>query len=395
MRQPYPHPMMPQANHDELARQNIVAQVKMFMEDEVYPADRMVFESVVRPELKRTGKEPGTKHDVRAAMRKNEHYQTWSSICRTLQEMNWYNTGEIVERQLPALIQNAKDLSREPIGSVQLDPTLDVPRYNSEIDIHCMPGGYHTEIAADDVFAGALYDRGAHYYGVPIMGKVGHGVVDRPGRMFKERTARLAIEAIKTCFPDLNPRRILDMGCTGGGSTLAYKEAFPDAEVHGIDIAAPQVRYAHARAEGLGKCVHFSQQNAESTSLPDGHFDLVTSHGLAHETSSKAIRRILKECHRLLRRGGVTMHFDPQFSRGLDPYDSAMHDWDAYNNNEPFWGTLHETPAIGLLTQAGFRECDVVDLWGTFDAEMNVSVMPANDRDSSLSRASLFGARKY
>ena len=395
MRPPYQHPMMPQANHDELARQNVVAQLKMFMEDEVYPADRLVYETVVRPALKRDGKEPVSKHDVRAAMRKNEHYQTWSSIGRTLQEMNWYNVGEIVERQLPGLIQDAKELSRDPIGSMQLDPTLVVPRYNSEIDIHCMPGGYHSEIAPDDVYAGALFDRGAHYYGVPIMGKLAHDVIDRPGRMFKERTARLAIEAIKTYYPGLKPRRILDMGCTGGGSTLAYKDAFPDAEVYGIDIAAPQIRYAHARAEGLGTCVHFSQQNAESTSFPDGHFDLVTSHGLAHETSRKAIRRILMECHRLLKAGGVTMHFDPQFSRGLDPYHSSMHDWDAYNNAEPFWGTLHEIPASELLTEAGFRESDAVDLWGSFDAEMNVTVMPANDRDCSLSRASLFGARKH
>ena len=33
---------------------------------------------------------------------------------------------------------------------------------------------------------------------------------------------------------------------------VVWKEAYPDAEVHGIDVGAPQVRCAHARAEALG-----------------------------------------------------------------------------------------------------------------------------------------------
>ena len=35
---------------------------------------------------------------------------------------------------------------------------------------------------------------------------------------------------------------ILDLGCTVGHSTLAWKERYPDAEVHGIDVGAPCVR---------------------------------------------------------------------------------------------------------------------------------------------------------
>ena len=66
------------------------------------------------------------------------------------------------------------------------------------------------------------------------------------------------------------------------------------SSVHAIDVAAPVLRYAFARAESLEKPIHFSQQNAESTNFSDGYFDLVVSHLMMHETSSKAIRNILK-----------------------------------------------------------------------------------------------------
>ena len=91
--------------------------------------------------------------------------------------------------------------------------------------------------------------------------------------------------------------------------------AFPDAHIHAIDIAAPFVRYGHARAESLGVGIHFSQQNAEQTDFEDESFDLIVSHILLHETSAKALRNILRECHRLLRPDGLMVHAEiPQYA---------------------------------------------------------------------------------
>ena len=72
--------------------------------------------------------------------------------------------------------------------------------------------------------------------------------------------------------PDVK-RRILDMGAAIGNSTLVYCDAFPDAEIHAIDIGAPLLRYGYARATALGRSVHFSQQNAERTD-----FERCTAH---------------------------------------------------------------------------------------------------------------------
>src|SRR3546814_19045785 len=67
---------------------------------------------------------------------------------------------------------------------------------------------------------------------------------------------------LKARFPDFKATRVLDMGCTVGMSTLPYVGAYPEAEVHAIDLSAPSLRFAHARAESLGKAVHFRKANA-------------------------------------------------------------------------------------------------------------------------------------
>ena len=138
--------------------------------------------------------------------------------------------------------------------------------------------------------------------------------------------------------------------------------------------------------------MHFSQQDAERTNFPDGHFDLIVSHGLAHETSNKAIRAIMAEAARLLAPGGVTLHSDPQMGRGLSPHDAFMHDWDTHYNSEPFWGTLHDIGVANLMTGAGFAAECVHEVWARYGDDTGPSFVPADDVTSSLARTSIFGA---
>jgi ubiquinone/menaquinone biosynthesis C-methylase UbiE len=139
---------------------------------------------------------------------------------------------------------------------------------------------------------------------------------------------------LKEKHPDFRPKRILDLGCAIGNSSVVWARAFPEAEVHGIDVAAPVLRYAHARAESLGVPVHFSQQNAEHTDFQEASFDLVLSHIVLHETSKSALPRILGECHRLLSPGGLMLHLE--IPRGKTDVEKFMHNWESYNNNETF-----------------------------------------------------------
>ena len=99
-----------------------------------------------------------------------------------------------------------------------------------------------------------------------------------------DKLGKQVADWVKATYPKMKPMRILEMGCTIGQSTVAWKEAFPDAEVYGIDVAGPSLRYAHARAEALGRGIAYSQQDATKTNFPDGFFDIVASHAMIHET---------------------------------------------------------------------------------------------------------------
>jgi len=192
------------------------------------------------------------------------------------------------------------------------------------------------------VSAGAVYDAGVYLY---AMGRLGP---------LNDDMGASKAAYIKSKFPDLNPKRILDLGCAAGHSTVPYKSMFPDAEVYAVDVAAPMLRYAHARAKSLGVPIHFSQQNAESTDFEDASFDLIVSHILIHETSTSALRNIMKECRRLLKPGGLTVHSETPPYKGMDDYESFMLDWDAYNNNEPFWSKSHEFDPVKAAKQYDF-----------------------------------------
>ena len=147
--------------------------------------------------------------------------------------------AEAIDRHADELSTRAKSVVRG-LGSLRLDPDLDIPWYNAEVDIHAMPGGYRGEYFADDVAVGALYDRGVYVYAMGQMGELnddyGYSVVSN----------YLRVE-----YTDFAPTRILDLGCTVGHATIPYVDGFPEAEVHGIDLGAPVLRYAHARAEAL------------------------------------------------------------------------------------------------------------------------------------------------
>ena len=139
------------------------------------------------------------------------------------------------------------------------------------------------------------------------------------------------------------------MGCTIGNSTLALVDEYPQAAVYGVEPGAPILRYAHARAEHLGRKVHFSQQNAEHTDFADGTFDLVVSFVMLHETSAKALPNIFRECHRLLSPGGVMAHLEvPVRYKDMDFCDQVMRDWQTYYDDEPFWGPSAAETAVPL-----------------------------------------------
>ena len=383
MTSPKPHAMMVDELHDEHARMGFVSSFKGHLTNEVSGGSRFVYEGAVKPAAQRKlGREP-TRHEIRRMIAEQPYYQMSSSLRRTSQEMIWDSAGECVERQWGELRERADCIIARPKkkGSLRLKPDLDIPRYLSAVDIHCMPGSYQREMVKNDVFAGAMYDRGVHMYRA------------KPGATLNDRNGRFMVSYLKESFPALKPRRILDMGCGVGASTVPYAEAWPQAEVHAIDIGGAMVRYGHARAESIGVPLHFSQQNAAATDFPDGHFDLIVSFLLLHETANQALRRIFKESHRMLAKGGVMVHVDSLPYAELSPWDQFVPDWDTHYNAEPFMGTLHDLDLHQLARDAGFKDSNVFEHRPRHPGHAPVITGTAHSNDGNVNGEHLhFGA---
>ena len=342
-----PHPMMPATDHDEHARSRFLLTFKSFIQRELDPLDKELCEKVAKPLFReRHGNEPTTSQDVRRLMEAEPFHQFWLSSMRHQQELMWDNVSDCVDRQLDELAERVRQPGK-PRGSLRLNPRLEMPAYIAAFDNHRMPGSYYTETMPDDLRAGALFDGAAALYHV-----------NRNGGPMNDARGWTLIDHVETRFPGLGtPRRVLDMGCCVGQSTLTYCEKWPEAEVHGLDLGAPLLRYAHARAEHLGKVVHFSQQNAEQTDFPDGHFDLVVSSAVLHETNRVATQRIFAECLRLLRPGGVMAHLEvPVRYADLGVWEQIRVDWEAQVNNEPYIAGMARLDLAAMAAAAGFRE---------------------------------------
>lgn len=387
--EPVPHDMLALASHDDHAREDITVSIKHFLTENIYPYDELVYEKRAKQRfVKEHGREPEDCHEVRRLMLDEPYTQMWSSMARTLQEMLWHNAGNIVWNNMPRLQQASQRLSESPEGSMTLDPDLPMPRYLSAVDIHCMPGGYTTTQSEDDFFCPGVYDRGAYYYTRGMVGPTADG----PGTAMAN--------AVKHFYPDLKPKRILDVGCGVGWGTTTLAEIWPDAEVHGIEVGEAFIRYAHARAESLGKAVHFHQMNAEDLKFEDGYFDLVVSGGMFHETSKKAAPKIIQEMQRVLRVGGVCMNYDIPHGGKYNLHEQFMLNWDSYYNAEPFWVQWTAWDRTEFMSWGGFAKDQVIDTWADRDHEGNFTFFdePFDDLHTSakggIGRVQFFGAAK-
>jgi SAM-dependent methyltransferase len=344
------HGMSPQGTHDEASRFNFLASLNQHIATSVFPGNRLAYEKRVKPEfVKRNARPPENRQEVRKAMVHDQFYQFWSSLRRSYMEMRQENGRSMVLRQADSLIDRAKKLN-DGAATLELDPTVEMPRYVTAVDIHCMPGGYHSEIKPDDVTAAANYDTGIFATTGGLLGKYNDG----GGRALAAWLDRNA--------PDFRPRKVLDLGTGLGHNIVPLGQKFPEAEVWAIDTAAPMLRYGHARAKSLNVGnVHFVQMDAEHMRFADNEFDLVLTAQFWHETSIKALRTIMKEIHRVLKPGGLTLSLEQPPYHGMDPYDAFIRDWDSHNNNEPFWTTLHDMNMVDEMAQSGFAKDEIFE----------------------------------
>jgi len=272
---------------------------------------------------------------IRAVFHQVPVVPSFERFVRTQQEMMWRRTRESFHREAPALVARMDAAAAAHPERLQIDPAFTVPAY-ARCEIHCQPGGY-----TDDPLSGIVF-----HYGTKVFYE---GSNDQD---------ELHIELARQMTPPADGRisSILDIGCSIGQATTALRDIHPDADIWGLDVGEPLIRYAHMRAVEHGKRVTFKQALAENTGFADGQFDCVLSYILFHEVPVKVMQAILAEVFRVLRPGGTfsIYEFPNNDQDQLPAFNRFLVDYDSRNNCEPYSPAFVASDFRGMLAAAGF-----------------------------------------
>ncbi len=363
------HDVFPVTDHDQTERYNFLAHLNRHLASEVMPGVAEAYRARVEPAfIKREGRAPRHRHEVRKALLADTGFQTWSALRRNTMEMRQQAGRSVVLGQLPRLLERSAELI--PEGRLRLKPGFEVPAHLTAVDHHCMPGSYYSELVPGDISGAANYDSG--------MFATTGGALGR----YTDGGGAGVVRYLRREYPDFSPQRILDLGCGLGHNVLPIAEAFPDAEIVAVDAGAPMLRYGAARAAslGVGNVTFVQGDVANLDEFEDASFDWIQSTMFLHETSYKALRQIMRETRRLIVPGGLVLHIEqPRYGDEMSLFEQAMRDWDAFYNNEPFWTKLHEISLDDFMVDAGFERTQLIH--GRVVAVVDEERFPSAEKD--------------
>ncbi|CAM9734725.1 unnamed protein product [Ectocarpus sp. 6 AP-2014] len=177
------------------------------------------------------------------------------------------------------------------------DPTVKFPEYYLR-DFHAYDGGNLNPVAAVEVFAATEGVMAFHH-----PGKSGASANEYVRSVFNTHT-RIEMDKYGETS---QPTTLVDFGCGVGVSTNFLARQFPSARaVYGIDLSPFYLDYAVRKSH---KIVYI-QRDVANTRLCSNTVDLVQISFVMHELPLKAATRVLSECHRILKPGGVLAVLD-------------------------------------------------------------------------------------
>jgi 2-polyprenyl-3-methyl-5-hydroxy-6-metoxy-1,4-benzoquinol methylase len=114
-------------------------------------------------------------------------------------------------------------------------------------------------------------------------------------------------EILKKTFKS-EDQKLLDFGCGWGEHSLVFAKI--GYEVFGFDLSQNNIANAQSLAEKyeMTDRVHFSISPAEHLDFVDGFFDVVVGVDILHHVN---IRQAIKECSRILKKGGLAVFHEP------------------------------------------------------------------------------------
>lgn len=230
------------------------------------------------------------------------------------------------------------------------DSTLVYPNYYHSQNFHGICGGYLTSGAA------ISYDPITRY-------------VLPPNEAWVRQSAMETIT--------VQPRRILDLGCGTGSQTLMLKQAFPQAQIIGLDLSPYMLFMGEYKAKQAGLEIGWRHGSAEHTGFPDRAFDLITLALVFHETPVEISQAILRECYRLLNCGGEVIILDGN-------QETLRHtDWLTEVFEEPYIKEYSAGNVAVWMKRAGFAAVTTREFWWIHQVTRGVKPVSAVQPDSA------------
>ena len=104
------------------------------------------------------------------------------------------------------------------------------------------------------------------------------------------------------------PARVLDFGCGIGSSAPHLREAFPDAEITGVDVSEKSLAVARARFPDAAEFVAYDPEDAPPAA--QGGYDLIFSACVFHHIDADEHLGIFRRLRERLAPGGVMAIFE-------------------------------------------------------------------------------------
>lgn len=278
------------------------------------------------------GPAPADQDGARAVLEALPGVRRFQWTHRYIQDRTWLECNRLVEARLPEI---EALLAPRPgdLGTLDEVPGIDYPDYYQETEFHRQGGGIWR-----DPRGAALYLLGARIVHV--------------GRNSDFQIHDAFAAAIGDPVPA--PARILDLGCGFGKTTFSLKARWPEAAVHGIDLAAPCLRLGRRMATERGLAIDWRQAGIEQLPDPDASADLAVVTMVLHELPEPAIDAVLAEAHRVLRPGGWLVTLENRLIG--DPFRDQILAWYSQLIDEPFWEPFRHLDLPAKARAAGFAE---------------------------------------
>jgi ubiquinone/menaquinone biosynthesis C-methylase UbiE len=254
---------------------------------------------------------------------------------RASQKMLWRATQAVVLDEGPSYDSQPD----HRVGSLSLDPNLELPDWYTAWDIHVQPGGIWRNRTTAEV-----YDLGAK---LVMLG-------ENDDYLFHTLFAETAV-------PHNDYRRIVDLGCGFGKSAWPFARLYPDAEVIGIDLAAPCLQLGYEKCGSSALPVHFRQRDCRDSGLEDATADLVTSTMLLHELPPEPLEEVIVEAARILAPAGLLRMLDFRYTG--DPLRDHVMTGHGVRNNEPYMPYAMAADTVAMCEAAGLQNAR----WVAFD----------------------------